>query len=71
MKMVAIVFTCMTNQSWTGIIMRLKKPIAQQRPSAHAALRVCVDAIITRGKEKRTEKRQIARPSLHSAWFEL
>ena len=49
----------------------IEKPIAQQRPRTHAALRVCVDALIVRGKEKRTEERQIARVSLHLAWFEL
>ena len=43
----------------------------QQRPSAHAALHVCVDALIVREKEKRTAKRRIARVLLHLAWFEL
>ena len=69
--MITIIFTCMTNQSQLGIIMWLKKPIAQERPSAHAALHVYVDALIAREKEKRTVKRRIVRVSLHLAWFEL
>ena len=67
----AIIFTCMTNQSQLVIIMWLKKPIVQQRPSAHAALRLCVDALIVTEKEKRTEKRRFVQVSLHLAWFEL
>ena len=69
--MITIIFTSMTNQSQLGIITWLKKPIAQQRPSAYAASRACVDALIAKKKEKRTEKRQIARVPLHLAWFEL
>ena len=69
--MITITF-CVYDQPTTAWYYHvIEKPIAQQCPSAHAVLRVCVDALIAREKEKRTEKRRIARVSLHLAWFKL
>ena len=48
----------------------IEKPIVLRHPRTHAALRVCVDALM-RKKEKRTEKKRNALASLHLAWFEL
>ena len=46
------------------------KPIAQQHLHTHAALRVCVNALIVK-KKQRTEKRRHERVLLDLAWFEL
>ena len=55
MKMITIIFTYKTNQSQPVIIMLLKTPIVRQCPRTHAALGVCMDALI--GRKKRTEKK--------------
>ena len=66
--MITIIFTSMTNQSQLGIIMWLKKTIAQQHPSTHAALRVCMDAVIAREKKNRTKANCVGIVALSMVW---